>query len=143
MVWLAVFSIWSGFWPGAAQAAWVEDSVTLDVSSEDPRTIAASITQFQDILNYLNAESLTSPSRVRIKKFAGRIGRFHWENDSHCSIKDPSGLAPVDMSSAHADFYYESDSSEIWMVETILSKPDPCSGPPPPPPPGRVRAFRK
>lgn len=110
-----------------AYAGWVEDSVSVDVETEDPKVITTSLTQFQEMLNYLNAENLTSPSRVKVKKFIGRLARYHWENDANCSIKDPSTIMPVDMSSSHADYYYESDSTKMWAIDAVINRGDPCS----------------
>jgi hypothetical protein len=122
------------------QAAWIEDSVSIDVDTTDAQLIANSMTQFQEILNYLNAENLTSPSRVRVKQFSGRVAKYHWENDSNCAVKDPSTVLPVEMSSSHADFYYEANPSQLYAIDAIFSKVDPCTLPPAP---SRLKAYKK
>jgi hypothetical protein len=123
-----------------ASAAWIEDSVSFDVDTTDPKLIASSISPFQELLNYLSGETLTSPSRVKVSKLVGRVARYHWENDAQCSVKDPTLVRPVEMSEAHADFHYESDPATTFSIDAIASKADPCSAPPPPKP---LRAYKK
>lgn len=128
--------------PVRAAAAWVEDSVSVDVDTNDPKLIVTSLTQFQEMLNYLNAENLTSSSRVKIKNFSGRIARYHWENDSNCAVKDPTAIMPVEMSSSHTDYYYEANSKQVWGVDAVLAHPEPCSGTPGPRI-ARINSYRK
>lgn len=110
------------------QAKWVERNVIQDVQSEDPKEIPGMLTMFVETLNYLNADNLTAPSRLIVKKFTGRLSNFVWENDSECAVKDPSLVAEQRVSQTQAEFYYEKKPQEVFTMDYFNAPAEPCDG---------------
>ncbi len=113
-----------------AHADWVEDSLVFEVDSADPKEMATALTLFPDAMTWLNAQNLTSPSRLIVQRFVGKIGIYRWENDAQCVVPNPA-LELRRMSDAHADFYFEAKPVEVWHVDVVNGWSTPCDGPKP------------
>ena len=125
-----------------AQAEWVEDHINYEHETSDPKDMASALTLFQEALNYLNADNLTSGTKITVKRFYGKIATYRWRNDADCEVKDPSIIQAERISSAKVEFVYETKPSQMYMLESITMKPTPCSTRPVPPPPKiSVRAL--
>ncbi len=111
----------------SAFAGWEQQELLKEVDTRDPQEIVAELVQFPEILNYLNAENLISPSRVKVLRFSARVARYLWQNDDECNIKEPGSVEPVEMSASHAEFIHESRPSKTWVIDVLSSHPDPCS----------------
>ena len=118
----------------SARADWVQDSVAYEVDSTDPKEMATALTLFPSTLNWLNAQNLTSPSRLVVQKIIAKIADYHWENDSNCAVLDPGLIKPIRMSSSHSDFYFEAKPVEVWHLDVMDTPVVPCEPGPPPPP---------
>ena len=108
-------------------AIWVEHAVVTEVDTTEPRLLTNALLQFPDALNFLSAENLTAPSRVKVKQLVGRIAEYRWENDSQCAVADPGAVVPVRMSTAKVDFFYEHRPGVVLDFEVQAAEPDPCS----------------
>lgn len=110
-----------------ANARWVERTVIHDVASDDPKEIAGYLTIFVDTLNYLNADNLSSPSKLLVKRFTGRVSFFSWENDPDCSVKDPSLIAQERIYQTQTEFSYTAKPEEVFTLDYFNAPPDPCN----------------
>ncbi len=114
-----LFSYWS-------QAKWIEASVEHDVLSTDAKEIAGLLTLFPDTLNYLNADNLTSPHRLIVTRFTGRMSYFNWQNDEDCAVKDPSTVLLQKVYQTQTQFFYVNDPTEVFTFDNFNAPPTPC-----------------
>lgn len=114
------------FFSISAHAKWIEHAVVRDVESTDPKEIAGLLTMFPDTLNYLSADNLTAPSRLKIKRFEGRLSYYLWENDEDCAVKDPSLVAYQRVYQTQTEFFYVDKPDEVFTFENFNAPPTPC-----------------
>lgn len=113
--------------PFVAHAGWQQEQILKDIDTANPREIVAELVEFREALNFLNAENLVAPSRVKVQRLVAKVAVYRWQNDDQCDVKDPGTVQPVEMSSCHAEFIHEGRPDKVWVVDVLDSKPDPCS----------------
>lgn len=124
-----------------ANAAWVELSTLHNFDTQDSMEMGEALGSLTAEREWLNAHNLTGESRLKVTQIKGKVARFRWENDANCSVRDPSGVPPVTMSSSSILYMYQADPATVWELITEVRAPAPCGVPSPPGP--RFNTVRK
>lgn len=107
-----------------AHAKWVEKSVIVDVDTSNRADFEGNLGFSKLLLSTLNKIDLAATSKLIIDRLRIKVANYKWENDSNCTVHDPSALPLMRYEYAEVDFHFQlSDDEDGVTVSTAWQSP--------------------